>query len=196
MYSAPDLFMPKLAAWLIDRTKNIMKHTPIRRKMLVRALGVGFGAAVIPAFTLRAVASTTPSTLVEVWKSPACGCCKDWMKHLEANGFKTQAFDKGNTAKRSELGMPTKFGSCHTALVNGYVIEGHVPAREIKRLLKEKPNALGLSVPEMPIGSPGMDGPEYAGQIDPYDVLLVLRDGTSRVYQAYRTKKNPNSSAR
>jgi hypothetical protein len=70
--------------------------------------------------------------------------------------------------------------------VSGYALEGHVPAREIRRLLKEKPAAVGLAVPAMPIGSPGMDGPEYLGQKDPYDVLLVKRDGNSTVYQSYR----------
>ncbi len=87
--------------------------------------------------------------------------------------------------------MPVKYGSCHTAKVDGYVIEGHVPAKEIRRLLKERPAALGLSVPEMPIGTPGMDGPEYGGQVDPYDVLLVRRDGTATVYQAYKERKPP-----
>jgi hypothetical protein len=77
--------------------------------------------------------------------------------------------------------MPVKYGSCHTAAVGGYAIEGHVPAREIHRLLKERPAAVGLSVPAMPRGSPGMDGPEYGKQRDPYDVLLVLRDGSARV---------------
>ncbi|WVN42775.1 DUF411 domain-containing protein [beta proteobacterium MWH-UniP1] len=127
--------------------------------------------------------------MVEVWKSPTCGCCKDWIKHLEANGFQVKAYDKGNIAMRRELGMPEKFGSCHTAKVNGYVIEGHVPAKEIHRLIKEKPKALGLSVPEMPIGTPGMDGPEYGGQVDPYEVLLVQRNGTATVYQAYTTQR-------
>lgn len=162
-----------------------------RRKSLTRMLGLGMCAAFVSSLGLNALASPAAEPLVEVWKSPTCGCCNDWIKHLQVNGFKVQAYDKGNNAKRSEVGMPTKFGSCHTAIVDGYVIEGHVPAREIKRLLKEKPKALGLSVPEMPIGTPGMDGPEYGGQVDPYNVLLVKRDGTASVYQAYTTKKNP-----
>ncbi len=82
--------------------------------------------------------------------------------------------------------MPQQFGSCHTAVVGGYVIEGHVPAREIHRLLKDKPQALGLAVPGMPIGSPGMDGPVYGNRKDRYEVLLVARDGSSRVYQVYQ----------
>lgn len=129
--------------------------------------------------------------LIEVWKSPTCGCCNDWIKHLKENGFQVRAIDKGNTAIRKEWGMPVKYGSCHTAKIDGYVIEGHVPAKEIKRLLKEKPAALGLSVPEMPIGTPGMDGPEYGGQLDPYNVLLIRRDGSASVYQAYKESQPP-----
>jgi hypothetical protein len=82
--------------------------------------------------------------------------------------------------------MPQKFGSCHTALVQGYVVEGHVPVADIQRLLKEKPRALGLSVPGMPIGSPGMDGPAYGGRRDPYQVLLIQRDGSTSVFNTYQ----------
>jgi hypothetical protein len=106
--------------------------------------------------------------------------------HLEANGFRVRVHDDGNTNARAALRMPMKYGSCHTAKVDGYAIEGHVPAREIRRLLKERPAAVGLAVPGMPVGSPGMDGPDYGERKDPYDVLLVLRDGMSSVYQAYR----------
>ena len=123
---------------------------------------------------------------VEVWKSPSCGCCREWMGQMRASGFEPRAVDIGNAAVRKGLGMPEKYGSCHTARVGGYVIEGHVPPREIQRLLREQPNALGLAVPGMPIGSAGMDGPAYKGRRDPYDVLLVLRDGSSTVYQSYR----------
>jgi hypothetical protein len=85
--------------------------------------------------------------------------------------------------------MPQKYASCHTALINGYVLEGHVPAREIQRLLRERPIALGLAVPEMPIGSPGMDGPEYGGQQDPFEVLLILKTGKATVFAAYGKPK-------
>ena len=122
---------------------------------------------------------------VEVWKSPACGCCKDWIAHMEYKGFAVTAHDTGNNPVRLKLGMPAKLGSCHTALVGGYAIEGHVPARDIRRLLKERPNALGLAVPGMPVGSPGMDGAAYGNRKDPYDVLLVARDGTIKVFQSY-----------
>jgi hypothetical protein len=93
------------------------------------------------------------------------------------------------------LGLPAKFGSCHTAQVGGYVIEGHVPAREVKRLLREKPVAVGLAVPGMPIGSPGMEmRGEMAGARDTFDVVLVARDGSSRVYESY-TAKPANKAA-
>ena len=122
---------------------------------------------------------------VQVWKDPNCGCCHLWVEHLQASGFKVEVRDVGNTAARKRLGMPEKLGSCHTATVGGYVIEGHVPATDIHRLLKERPVALGLSVPGMPIGSPGMDGPEYKGRKDAFDVLLVQKDGSSKSFQRY-----------
>lgn len=141
-------------------------------------------ALAVPGFPGAARAAPT---LVEVWKSPDCGCCKEWVKHLQAQGFATRVHDTGNTDARSALGIPVALGSCHTAKVDGYAIEGHVPAREIRRLLNERPQAVGLAVPAMPLGSPGMDGPEYGGRKTPYDVLLVLRDGSHRVYQSYRS---------
>jgi hypothetical protein len=126
---------------------------------------------------------------IEVWKSPTCGCCKAWIEHLTVNSFTVIAHDVGNNAARAKLGMPRKFGSCHTGLIDGYVIEGHVPASDIKRLLTERPDALGLSVPGMPIGSPGMDGPMYKGQRDPYEVLLVNREKQSSVFNRYHYDK-------
>ncbi len=121
-----------------------------------------------------------------MWRGPKCKCCKDWASYLEKNGFTVKVNNDGNTEIRQKLGMPGQFGSCHTALINGYVIEGHVPAPEIKRLLVEKPNLLGLTVPAMPLGSPGMDGPEYKGKKDPYDVLIINKKGQASVYQSYR----------
>lgn len=123
--------------------------------------------------------------VIEVWKDPQCGCCHLWIEHLQAKGFAVQIHDVGNTAARKRLGMPEKLASCHTARVSGYVIEGHVPANDIHRLLKDKPPALGLAVPGMPIGSPGMDGPEYKGRRDPYAVLLVQRDGSTSTFSRY-----------
>jgi len=144
--------------------------------------GVVLALAALP---LAGLAQAPRKVLVEVWKDPSCGCCKDWVKHLEDDGFAVKVNETGNNAVRAKLGIPQKLGSCHTALVGGYAIEGHVPARDIRRLLKEKPQAVGLTVPGMVVGSPGMDGPAYNGRRDPYDVLLVGKGGDSRVYASY-----------
>lgn len=156
--------------------------------MAARRQGLRAGAAALwmAAWPLASFATPAPKMLVEVWKDPSCGCCGDWVQHLQANGLAVKVNEVGNTAMRKRLGIDLKYGSCHTALVGGYAIEGHVPAREILRLLKERPPALGLAVPGMPVGSPGMDGEAYGGRKDPYDVLLLGRDGGARVYQAYR----------
>jgi hypothetical protein len=150
-------------------------------------LGLGVAGALAGLPLLAQGATTRP--VVEVWKTASCGCCHDWIKHLQANGFEVQAHDVSDMAKREQrrrLGLADKFGSCHTALVGGYLLGGHVPAREIQRPLKERPRALGIAVPGMPVGSPGMDGPEYGGRKDPYDVLLVQRNGNASIYQSYR----------
>jgi hypothetical protein len=130
------------------------------------------------------------AVFVEVWKDPNCGCCKDWVAHLEAGGFKVKVNDTGNERIRERLGVNSKYGSCHTALVGGYAIEGHVPVKEIQRLLKEKPTAVGLAVPGMPVGSPGMDGGLYGNRKDPYSVMLLTKDGGATVYQRYEGSKS------
>ena len=155
---------------------------PNRRALLALAAVAGIaGLGALPHLLVAAV-----RTQVVVWKTPNCGCCKDWVKHLQTNGFDVVTHDVKETAsKRLELGLPEKYGSCHTATVNGYVLEGHVPAREVQRLLREKPTAIGLAVPGMPVGSPGM---EMGGATDAYDVMLVLKDGSARVFQSYAAK--------
>ena len=125
-------------------------------------------------------------SLITVWKNPDCGCCKEWVTHLKKSGFEVVTNDIKDTAPiRQKLGLPAKFGSCHTAQLGAYVLEGHVPAQEIRRLMREKPQAVGLAVPGMPVGSPGM---EVGNRQDAYNVLLVLADGSSRVYQSYPSK--------
>lgn len=150
-------------------------HNALRRSLLVAML----------AMPLSAMAES--ATTIDVWKTPECGCCKDWIKHLQSNGFQVVAHDVGDTSEmRRKLSMPEQFGSCHSGSVNGYALEGHVPATEIRRLLRERPVAVGLSVPAMPLGAPGMDGPEYQGRSFPYEVLLVGKNGKTSVYQAYK----------
>ncbi len=120
---------------------------------------------------------------VEVFKSSTCGCCNKWIDHLKQNGFTVVARDVEDvTPYKYRYGVPYGMGSCHTARVGGYTLEGHVPAREIKRLLAERPKgALGLVVPGMPQGSPGMEGPQQ----EAYDVVLFDGQGRTRTYAAY-----------
>lgn len=159
----------------------------MQRRLILQAVASLAGAAASP----WVAAQTRPQ--VEVWKDPNCGCCKDWITHLQNNGFDVKVHDSGNAAARRRLRISEKMGSCHTATVGAYALEGHVPARDIQRLLKEKPKAIGLAVPSMPIGSPGMDTALYRGRVDAYDVLLVLEDGSSRVFKSY-TASTPTTS--
>lgn len=121
---------------------------------------------------------------IEVYKSPTCGCCKKWIDHLEQSGFSVKAHDVKDVVQyKIRHGLSPDLGSCHTALVNGYVIEGHVPAADIRKLLKQKPKAAGLAVPGMPVGSPGM---EMGNRRDSYDVLLFRKDGSREVFSSYK----------
>ena len=141
------------------------------------------GLLAVPAgFALRLQAA---GSQVSVYKTPTCGCCGMWVAHMRKNGFDLNVQDVEDTSPyRAKYGVPEKLGSCHTAVVEGYAIEGHVPAAEIQRMLKERPNAKGLAVPGMVAGSPGMEG----GTAQPYDVLLFTADGKSTVYQHYPRK--------
>lgn len=128
------------------------------------------------------LAASAALPVIAVYKSAQCGCCSEWVKHLKANGFTVKTVNVENPSDyRAKAGIPDRFGSCHTGMVKGYAIEGHVPAADIKRLLAEKPKARGLAVPAMPSGSPGMEGPRN----DPYDVILVGTSGSLTVYKHY-----------
>ncbi len=117
--------------------------------------------------------------LLRVWKSPTCGCCGKWVEHMQAAGFRVQVTDIDNLDPiKTANGVPLKLASCHTARLGGYVVEGHVPASDVKRLLKDKPDILGLTAPGMPAGSPGMDVPGSP----PYEVLALDKDGKTTVY--------------
>jgi len=159
-----------------------MSSVPARntRRQLLLALG---------ALPLAGLAQAAPPSAalppVEVWKEPTCGCCKDWIAHMEANGFKVFVNTGGTQAAKQRLGIPQNMASCHTAKVGGYALEGYVPAKDIKRLLRDKPDAIGLAAPGMPIGSPGMDTPAYNGKKNPYNVMLIAKNGKHSVYQKY-----------
>ena len=146
-----------------------------RRRMLTV-----LAAAPLTLVSMRAL-SAVPA--VSVFKLNECGCCDLWAEHLRKNGFAVSVRAVPDlTPVRVKYGIPNIFGTCHTALVEGYAIEGHVPAADIQRLLRSKPKVAGLAVPGMPAGSPGMEGPRS----EPYDVLTFDRNGATQIYARYR----------
>lgn len=138
---------------------------------------------------LSSNANSGEPTTMEVAKTSGCGCCIAWIDHLKKHGFSTKSQDMtmGQLMRfKLDNGIDAKKASCHTGKIGGYTIEGHVPATDIRRLLRERPDAIGLSVPGMPLGSPGMD---FGDDRQPYDVLLVHRDGSTEVFASYPGKK-------
>lgn len=147
---------------------------PFRRRMLL----AGLVCAALPSAVARA-GSASPS--VTVYKSPTCGCCGKWVDHLRDNGFQVIARDVADVdTYKLRYGVPRQLASCHTAVVGGYVVEGHVPADVVRRLLAEQPKFSGVAVPGMPIGSPGM---EQGARQDPYEVVAFDRAGHVTVYE-------------
>ena len=154
------------------------KLTLNRRQLLIIA------SSSIVAAPLVALADTTTHD-IHVVKNPQCGCCNAWIEVLEVDGFNVTTEDRSNSdlaVFKFESGIPKDMMSCHTAKIGGYFIEGHVPASDIKRLIKERPDALGLAVPAMPYGSPGM-GPEE--EREAYDVFIIMTNGIAEVFQHY-----------
>ena len=136
------------------------------------------------ALVLARPALATP-TRIEVFKSPTCGCCSAWIEHMSGAGFAVDARDVDQEALyalKARSGITPELASCHTAFVDGFVVEGHVPAADIERLLTERPDAIGLSVPGMPIGSPGM---EMGNQREAFDTVLLLRDGSIEIFERH-----------
>jgi hypothetical protein len=133
---------------------------------------------------LSVAADSGAMELIKVYKTESCGCCKLWVSHLQQAGFAVEVENLADLGPiKQRVGLPYGLGSCHTAEVGGYFIEGHVPAQDVKRLLRERPAARGLTVPGMPLGSPGMEVP--SGEVQPYDVLLVDKDGNASVFSQY-----------
>ncbi|WP_428418598.1 DUF411 domain-containing protein [Methylibium sp.] len=150
----------------------------MRRRTVVSSLAAAAAAALsLPAAAKEALPQ------VQVFKNPSCGCCGAWVEHMKAAGFVVNVTEVDDTSvARKRHGLPDRFGSCHTAIVAGYVVESHVPANDVKKLLAMKPVAIGLAVPGMPVGSPGM---EMGSRKDRYQVLLVAQDGRERVFSTY-----------
>lgn len=153
-----------------------------RRAWIARAAATALSGAamttLLPRIGGAAAAKPTPIT---VYKDPSCGCCKNWVDHLRANGFAPDVHDRSDMdALKDSLGVPAKLRSCHTAVVEKYVIEGHVPAADVKQLLAMKPaKTVGVAVPGMPAGSPGM---EMGGRVDRYDVVAFAPGGATRIF--------------
>lgn len=146
-----------------------------RRLLLATAAGAPLGGIT------RAWAAASP--MMEIWKTPTCGCCRVWVRHVEDAGFRTTVTDLADVGPvKARLGVPPELSSCHTGLVEGYVVEGHVPADDVIRMLRERPKIRGLFVPGMPIGSPGMEGPGGT----PYDVLALDAAGKASVYATHK----------
>ena len=160
---------------LINRVRSL-SLLAIMAGLSACAPTTGAPVAVVAAVEQSAEVHGLPVALVH--KSPTCGCCGLWVDHLKEAGFQVEVRNSEDVMPvKQRLGVPYGKGSCHTAEIAGYFIEGHVPAEDIKRLLAEKPDAKGLVLPGMPMGSPGMEGP--AGTVRPYTVELVGRDGTT-----------------
>lgn len=159
---------------MADSSQRDMTMPQISRRLLLASGAVlGLGGA--------ARAQTRGSRTLAVYKSPTCGCCEGWVAHMRQAGFTVAVHvvaDPG-TVRRAR-GLPDTVASCHTGVIDGYAIEGHVPAADVVRLLTERPDAAGLAAPGMPAGSPGMETPQ--GRKDPFDTLLVLRSGATRVF--------------
>lgn len=151
----------------------------------MKRLAVGMAIISAAALTAGVYLRAQAAPAISVVRDPGCGCCLSWVAHLEQAGFKatvTESTDMESVKKKH--GVPSSAGSCHTAVVDGFVIEGHVPAADIKRLLKERPKVAGLAVPGMPLGSPGMEVP--SGQVQPYDVVAFDTSGGTTVFVSHR----------
>jgi hypothetical protein len=153
---------------------------PVTRRRLLEVAAGGIGARVLGGMRWPADATSAAAPAITVYKSPSCGCCHLWIRHLEGAGFQVTPRDVGDvTPYRRKYGVPAALASCHTAVVDGYSIEGHVPADVIRKLLTEKPPVLGLAAPGMPQGSPGM---EQGGPAEHFDIISFTRSGKTAVY--------------
>ena len=148
-----------------------------------KVMSVMFFVLINLSFSLRADESVIKPVEIEVYRSPTCGCCSKWIKYLEQNQFVVKDFVTNDVQTiKDKYGVPAKMSSCHTALVNGYVVEGHVPASDIMKLIKGKSKVIGISVPGMPMGTPGM---EMGGKKDPYQVVSFDKENNYKVVNSY-----------
>ena len=177
---------------IFDLPKSLNRYT----LLMVISLAVSACSKQDTALTTQVndtLKTMTQNRQLTVYKSPTCGCCGDWVEHMEGEGFIASVHDQDNLdAVKNKLGIGTGVRSCHTAVINDYVFEGHIPAYIVQRFLNEEPEgALGLSVPGMPLGSPGM---EVDDRFEAYDVLLLKADGSTRVFAHIANPKMNNSA--
>jgi hypothetical protein len=169
---------------MFQTLRHWLSRRPVVISLTVLAVLLGVMASSLVVTGARVLAEQVDQTEVLVYKTPTCGCCGKWVAHLRAAGFKVRTVDTEDLAPiRREWQLPPQLASCHTAKVGRYVIEGHVPAADIRRLLETRPRVDGLAVPGMPIGSPGM---EQGSVVEPYDVLSFNAAGETRVFASHR----------
>ena len=155
-----------------------MRDETTRWRRVARTVAVAGGLALSMIGSAHAAA-------MDVYKTATCGCCAAWVSHVRAAGFDVTVHEVSQAElyeRKRDLGLEPGLASCHTALIDGYIVEGHVPAADVRRLLRERPDVAGLAVPGMPLGSPGM---EYGNRRDPYNVVAFGDDGTLRVFSSY-----------
>ena len=144
--------------------------------------------AALSALLFASMAQAAEQLTIDVHRDANCGCCKAWISHLETNGFKVNDHVEADMSSvKQRLGVQPRLASCHTGVINGKFVEGHVPAEQVVALTQRN-DLKGIAVPGMPVGSPGMDGAVYGNRRDPYDVLLVARDGSTRIFKSYNQK--------
>ncbi len=155
----------------------------MKKYLIAFGVGVVLAALGLGAYLQFGSAASANLPTVTVYKSPTCNCCSKWVTHLEENGFEVNVDSRMNMQPvKQQLGVPGGLASCHTATVGGYVVEGHVPAQDVKRLLSKTPEVRGIGVPGMPIGSPGM---ERGNQVEPYSVMSFTAAGDTSVFATY-----------
>ena len=146
-----------------------------------RSTVIALTVATLALFGAVAAQQKPAGPLVEVFKTPTCGCCSQWVEHMRKNGFTVRTTDLNDLSEiKKSRGVPADVQSCHTAVVNGYVVEGHVPPADVHRMLKEKPAIAGIAVGGMPIGSPGMESPYV--KAEPFNVIAFTKSGVTRVF--------------
>ncbi|HEX6372214.1 MAG TPA: DUF411 domain-containing protein [Longimicrobium sp.] len=169
---------------------NVLCRAPVLLLLALGACDTGEKAEPAPRPGSGAASESQPGqavtpaegTRMVVYKTPTCGCCRAWVENMQSAGFAVETHDMPDVEPvKHEHGLPGHLASCHTAIVDGYVVEGHVPADVIRRMLRERPQVAGIAVPGMPVGSPGMEVP--GGRKDPYDIIAFSRDGKVSVYE-------------